>query len=106
MPKYLWQASYSSEGLRGVVREGGTGRRAAAKNLVEALGGTLEAFYFAFGDADAIIIADLPDEEAATAVALAVNADDRIDLKTTVLLTSEEVDAAAKRSVEYRPPGA
>ena len=105
MPKYLWQASYSSEGLRGVVREGGTGRRAAAKNLVEALGGTLEAFYFAFGDADAIIIADLPDEEAATAVALAVNADDRIDLKTTVLLTSEEVDAAAKRSVEYRPPG-
>ena len=106
MPKYLWQASYSSEGLRGVVREGGTDRRAAAKNLVEALGGTLEAFYFAFGDADAIIIADLPDEEAATAVALAVNADDRIDLKTTVLLTSEEVDAAAKRSVEYRPPGA
>jgi uncharacterized protein with GYD domain len=106
MPKYLWQASYSSEGLRGVVREGGTGRRAAAKNLVEALGGTLEAFYFAFGDADAIIIADLPDEEAATAVALAVNADDRIDLKTTVLLTPEEVDAAARRSVEYRPPGA
>jgi uncharacterized protein with GYD domain len=106
MPKYLWQASYSSEGLRGVVREGGTGRRAAAKNLVEALGGTLEAFYFAFGDADAIIIADLPDEEAATAVALAVNADDRIDLKTTVLLTPEDVDAAARRSVEYRPPGA
>ena len=105
MPKYLWQASYSSEGLRGVVREGGTGRRAAAKNLVEALGGTLEAFYFAFGDADAIIIADLPDEEAATAVALAVNADDRIDLKTTVLLTPEDVDAAARRSVEYRPPG-
>ena len=106
MPKYLWQASYSSEGLRGVVREGGTGRRAAAKNLVEALGGTLEAFYFAFGDADAIIIADLPDEEAATAVALAVNADDRIDLKTTVLLTPEDVDAAARRSVEYRPPRA
>jgi uncharacterized protein with GYD domain len=106
MPKYLWQASYSSEGLRGVVREGGTGRRAAAKNLVEALGGTLEAFYFAFGDADAIIIADLPDEEAATAVALAVNADDRIDLRTTVLLTPEDVDAAARRSVEYRPPGA
>ena len=105
MPKYLWQASYNSEGVKGVAKEGGTGRRAEAKNLVEALGGTMEAFYFAFGDADAIIIADLPDEEAATAVALAVNGDSRISLKTTVLITPEEVDAAAKRSVEYRAPG-
>src|SRR4030081_3693734 len=78
MPKYLWEASYSSDGVKGVVKEGGTGRRAEAKNLVEVLGGTLEAFYFAFGDADAVIIADLPDEEAASAVTLAVNADDRI----------------------------
>jgi len=105
MPKYLWQVSYSSDGVKGVVKEGGTGRRAEAKNLVEALGGTMEAFYYAFGDADVIIIADLPDEEAATAVALAVNGDSRISLKTTVLLTPEAVDAAAKRSVEYRPPG-
>ena len=105
MPKYLWEASYSSDGVKGVVKEGGTGRRAEAKNLVEALGGTMEAFYFAFGDADAIIIADLPDEEAATAVALAVNGDSRISLKTTVLLTPEEVDAAAQKSVGYRAPG-
>ena len=105
MPKYLWEASYSSDGVKGVVKEGGTGRRAEAKNLVEALGGTMEAFYYAFGDADVIIIADLPDEEAAAAVALAVNADSRISMKTTVLLTPEEVDAAAKRSVEYRAPG-
>ena len=105
MPKYLWEASYSSDGVKGVVKEGGTGRRAEAKNLVEALGGTMEAFYYPFGDADVIIIADLPDEEAATAVALAVNGDSRISLKTTVLLTPEEVDAAAKRSVEYRAPG-
>jgi uncharacterized protein with GYD domain len=105
MPKYLWQVAYSSDGVKGVVKEGGTGRRAEAKNLVEALGGTMEAFYYAFGDADCIVIADLPDEEAAAAVALAVNADSRISLKTTVLLTPEEVDAAAKRSVEYRAPG-
>jgi uncharacterized protein with GYD domain len=105
MPKYLWRASYSSEGVKGVVKEGGTGRRAKAKHLVEALGGTMEAFYFAFGDADAIIIADLPDEEAATAVALAVNGDSRISLNTTVLITPEEVDEAAKRSVEYSAPG-
>jgi len=105
MPKYLWQASYSSEGMKGVAKDGGTGRREAATHLVEQLGGKVEAFYFAFGDADAIIIADLPDEEAATAVALTVNADERIDLRTTVLLTPEEVDAAAKRSVDYRPPG-
>ena len=105
MPKYLWQASYSTEGVKGVVKDGGTGRREAATHLVENLGGTVEAFYFAFGDADAIIIADLPDEEAAAAVALAVNGDDRISLRTTVLLAPEEIDAAAQRSVDYRPPG-
>ena len=105
MPKYLWQVSYSSDGVKGVVKEGGTSRRAEATNLVEALGGTLETFYYAFGDHDAIVIAELPDDEAATAVALAVNGDGRISLKTTVLITPEQVDAAAKQSVEYRAPG-
>jgi uncharacterized protein with GYD domain len=105
MPKYLWQASYSSEGVKGVIKEGGTGRRDAVERLVNAAGGTLEAFYFAFGEDDAVVIVELPDEETATAIALTVNADGRVGLKTTVLLTPEEVDAAAKRSVEYTPPG-
>jgi uncharacterized protein with GYD domain len=105
MPKYLWEASYNSEGVKGVVKEGGTGRRAAIEQLVDAAGGKLEAFYFAFGESDVVVIADLPDEETATAIALTVNSGGLVSLKTRVLLTPEEVDAAAKRSVDYRPPG-
>jgi uncharacterized protein with GYD domain len=105
MPKYLWEASYNSEGVKGVVKEGGSGRRDAIEKLVSAAGGTLEAFYFSFGDSDVIVVADLPDEQTATAVALTVNSGGLVSLKTTVLLTPEEVDAAAKQSVEYRPPG-
>ncbi|SRR5712691_8377403 len=105
MPKYLWEASYNSDGLKGVVKEGGTGRRAAIEQLVDAAGGKLESFYFAFGESDVVVIADLPDEETATAIALTVNSGGLVSLKTRVLLTPEEVDAAAKRSVDYRPPG-
>ncbi len=105
MPKYLWQASYNSDGVKGVVKEGGSGRRDAIESLITGAGGTLEAFYFSFGDDDVVVIADLPDEETATAIALTVNSGGAVSLKTTVLLTPEEVDAAAKRSVEYRPPG-
>ena len=105
MPKYLWEASYNSEGVKGVVKEGGSGRRDAIEKLVSAAGGTLEAFYFSFGDSDVIVVADLPDEQTATAVALTVNSGGLVSLKTTVLLTPEDVDAAAKQSVDYRPPG-
>jgi uncharacterized protein with GYD domain len=105
MPKYLWEASYNSEGVKGVVKEGGSGRRDAIQTLITAAGGTLEAFYFSFGDDDVVVIADLPDEETATAVALTVNSGGLVSLKTTVLLTPEQVDAAAGKSVDYRPPG-
>ena len=105
MPKYLWEASYNSEGVKGVVKEGGSGRRDAIEKLVSAAGGTLEAFYFSFGDSDVIVVADLPDEQTATAIALTVNSGGLVSLKTTVLLTPEDVDAAAKQSVDYRPPG-
>ena len=105
MPKYLWEASYNSEGVKGVVKEGGSGRRDAIEKLVSAAGGPLEAFYFSFGDSDVIVVADLPDEQTATAVALTVNSGGLVSLKTTVLLTPEDVDAAGKQSVDYRPPG-
>ena len=105
MPKSLWEASYNSEGVKGVVKEGGSGRRDAIETLVSAAGGTLEAFYFSFGDSDVIVVADLPDEQTATAVALTVNSGGLVSLKSTVLLTPEDVDAAAKQSVDYRPPG-
>ena len=106
MPKYLIEASYTLEGVKGVQGAGGSARREAVEQVATSIGGQLEGFYFAFGDRDAYVIVDLPDNESAAAVALTVNASGGATVKTTVLLTPEEVDAAAKRSVDYRPPGA
>jgi uncharacterized protein with GYD domain len=106
MPKFLFEASYTLEGIKGVQSAGGSSRREAVAQVAESVGGRLEAFYFAFGDRDAYVIADLPDNESAAAVAVTVNAAGGATVKTVVLLTPEEVDAAAQRSVEYRPPGA
>jgi uncharacterized protein with GYD domain len=106
MPKFLFEASYTQDGVKGVQSAGGSSRRDAIASMTEGLGGKLEAFYFAFGDTDAYVIVDVPDTEVATAVALAVNASGGATVKTVVLLTAEEVDAAAQRSVDYRPPGA
>jgi uncharacterized protein with GYD domain len=105
MPKYLVQASYVGEGLKGLLKEGGSSRRATVENVIKGMGGTLESFYFAFGEDDVLGIADLPDNEAAAAFSLAVNASGAIKARTTVLMTPEEVDDAAKRTVNYRPPG-
>jgi uncharacterized protein with GYD domain len=105
MPKYLVQASYVGEGLKGLLKEGGSSRRATVENVIKGMGGTLESFYFAFGEDDVLGIADLPDNEAAAAFSLAVNASGAIKARTTVLMTPEEVDEAAKRTVNYRPPG-
>ena len=105
MPKFLIEASYSAEGVKGVQSAGGSSRRDAVKQTLEGLGGSLESFYFGFGDRDAYVTADLPSNEAAAAVALAVNSAGGASVKTIVLLTPEEVDAAAQRSADYRPPG-
>ena len=106
MPKFLFVASYTLEGTKGVQNAGGSSRRDAIAAMAEGLGGKLESFYFAFGEADAYVIIDAPDHETAAAAAIAVNAAGGATVKTVVLLTPEEIDAAAKRSVEYRPPGA
>lgn len=106
MPKFLAEVSYTLDGVRGVRSEGGTSRRDAVAQVAESVGGTLEGFYFAFGERDAYVIIDLPDMESAAAVTLTVNASGAANVRTVVLLTPEEVDAAAKRSVDYRPPGA
>jgi uncharacterized protein with GYD domain len=106
MPKYLVEASYTVEGVKGVQSAGGSSRRDAIAALAESVGGQLESFYFAFGERDVYTVIDLPDNESATAVALTVNASGAVKVRTTVLVTPEEVDAAAKRSVEYRAPGA
>ena len=106
MPKFLLEASYTLDGVKGVRSAGGTSRRDALAQVAESVGGRLESFYFAFGDRDTYVILDLPDNESATAVALTVNAAGGATVRTVVLLTPEEVDGAAERSVDYRPPGA
>jgi uncharacterized protein with GYD domain len=105
MAKYLIEASYTREGIDGVRTKGGSSRRDAVAATIKGMGGELECFYFAFGEHDVFAIGELPDNQAAAALALAVNAAGGANVKTTVLLDPEEVDAAAKQSVDYRPPG-
>jgi len=105
MPKYLLQASYTAEGTKGLLKDGGSKRRVAARTLVESLGGKLEALYFAFGDADVVAIVDMPDAGSAAAASLAIDASGGLRGKLTVLLTPEEIDQAAKKSATYTPPG-
>ncbi len=105
MAKYLWEASYSPEGAKGLLKDGGSKRRAAAEQAIKQVGGKLEAFYFAFGKHDAYIIADIPDHASVAAASLAVNASGAVAVRTTALLTPEEIDQAAKKIVNYAPPG-
>jgi uncharacterized protein with GYD domain len=105
MPKYLVQANYVGEGLKGLLKEGGSSRRAAVEKLFGSVGGRVEAFYYAFGDTDLFVIADVPDNVTAAALSLVVNATGTATAKITVLLTAEEIDAAAKKTPSYRPPG-
>jgi uncharacterized protein with GYD domain len=105
MPKFLLEASLTAQGVKGVRSEGGTARREAVQMALQSVGGQLEAFYFAFGERDVYVLADLPDNESAAAMALAVNSSGAVATRTVVLLTPEEVDAAANRSVDYRQPG-
>jgi uncharacterized protein with GYD domain len=105
MAKYLLKASYTADGAKGVLKDGGTGRRDVVRKMIEGLGGEMETFYFAFGEADVYVIADLPDNVTAAAISVAVNAPGTVQLGTVTLLTAEEMDEAAKKAVDYRPPG-
>lgn len=105
MPKYLISASYSAEGMAGVRAAGAKSRVDAVSTMLEAMGGTLDSFHFAFGDTDVYAIADVPDDEAAAAVAIAINSSGAVRTHTTKLLTVEQIDEALRRSVDYTPPG-
>jgi uncharacterized protein with GYD domain len=105
MPKYLFEARYTAEGAKGLAREGGSGRRGAMTKMTEGVGGKLESFYYAFGDVDLYAIADLPDNESAAAIALAVAQGGGATVKTIVLIPPEDMDKAGKKAVDYRPPG-
>src|SRR5687768_6866174 len=105
MPKYLVMADYTSDGMRGVIAKGGTARREAVEAMATELGGRIEGFYFAFGEHDAFVIVDLPDNTSAAAVGMAVSASGMAAAQTVVLLTPEEIDQAASTSVNYTAPG-
>ena len=106
MPKYLFRASLSAEGITGVLAEGGTARRQVVADAIAALGGTLESFYFTFGVEDVAVIAELPDDVTAAAFAMETSASGRVAVSTTVLLTPEQVDDAREKKSGWRAPGA
>jgi uncharacterized protein with GYD domain len=105
MAKYLWEANYGGEGLKGLLKEGGSSRRALVEKILNSMGGKLEAFYYAFGETDLYAIVEMPDNVSAAAFALTVGASGAVTLKTTVLMTPEEIDKAVKKTPSYRPPG-
>ena len=105
MPKFLIQASYTSEGAKGLLKEGGTKRRQAAESAIKSVGGTVDAFYFAFGDNDAYLIVDVPDYSTVAGASIAINASGAVRTKTIALLTPEDIDNAVKKTVNYRAPG-
>ena len=105
MPKYFFYGSYSPEGYRGLMEEGGSSRIEAAKEALGSVGGSLEAFYFSYGENDFYIIVDLPDHIATTAITLAGNITGTFNIKGVPLLTPGELDEAIKQSVDFRPPG-
>ena len=105
MPKYLMQATYTTEGIQGLIGDSASGRRADVQAAVKALGGTLEAFYFSFGDDDVVAIVDLPNNVKAAALRLTSTKSGAVSVRTTPLLTVEEVDQALEVRTSYRPPG-
>lgn len=105
MAKFLVQGTYSAEGTQGLIKEGGSGRKAAVKSAIKGLGGKLESMYYTADAADVIVICDMPDAISGLALTLAVNASGTVQVSLTELLTVEEVDAACKKTVKYRPVG-
>ena len=105
MAKYMIKACYTAEGAKGLLKEGGSKRRAAAEQALKSVGGKLEAFYYAFGDTDVYAIVDAPDHAAMSAASLQINASGAVSTQTVVLLAPEDIDAATKKGVKYRAPG-
>jgi uncharacterized protein with GYD domain len=106
MNTYLWHVSYTALGSEGLLAEGGTSRRTTIEALTASAGGTIESWYYALGDDDLYVIAHLPGDVEATAVSLRVAASGAARIRTTTLLTADQIDAAAKVTLDYRAPGA
>jgi uncharacterized protein with GYD domain len=106
MPKFLCLGRYTAEGWQGIKSEGASHRREFVAKLLASVGGKLDVFYYAFGDHDFVLIADFPDNVTAAAVSISVAASGAIKSSLTLLLTAEEIDAALKKQIGFRAPGA
>lgn len=105
MPKYLIEATYTAEGLRGLTKDKAAGRRKAIEKVLTAIGGKLESMYFAFGDADVVLICDCPDGATAAGFAITAGASGAVRTKTTQLLTIDEIDSGLSKNIKYQAPG-
>ncbi|UUL76173.1 GYD domain-containing protein [Pseudarthrobacter sp. Fe7] len=105
MPKYLFEATYVGQGIKGVMQEGGTKRRDAVTEALKSVGGTLESFYFAFGYYDVLGVFDLPDDASAAALSMLINSSGSVNVRLKPLLSVEDIDEAAKKTPSYRAPG-
>lgn len=105
MPKYLFYGSYTPEGYRGLMKEGGSERIDVSKRALESVGGSLESFYYSNGEQDFYIIVNLPDHVISTAVTLIGNASGTFRIRAVPLLTPEEMDEVVKYQVDFRAPG-
>ena len=105
MAKYMWTGSYTQQGIKGVIAEGGSSRKAVVEKMLASVGGKLECLYYCFGNDDVVIIVDAPDNISAAAVGMTVAASGAVHGRLTVLLTPAEVDQAAKKAPAYRAPG-
>ena len=105
MPKYLLQATYTADGVQGLMKDTASGRRAAVKAGLKSVGGKLESMHYCFGEHDVVCIMDLPDNAAAASLAAAVRAGGLVRTKTIPMLTVEEMDKALAKKAAYKNPG-
>ncbi|WP_247826569.1 GYD domain-containing protein [Arthrobacter antioxidans] len=105
MTKYLFQGNYVGEGIKGLMKEGGSKRRDAVVKALESVGGSLECFYYAFGETDVLGVLDVPDQPSAASLSLMINSSGAVNLRLTPLMTPEDLDAAASKTPSYRAPG-
>ncbi|MET4093867.1 GYD domain-containing protein [Arthrobacter sp. UYCu712] len=105
MTKYLFEANYVGDGIKGLMREGGTKRREALVEALNSVGGTLESFYYAFGDTDVLGVFEIPDQSDAAALSLMINSTGSVNVHLKPLMTPEDLDKAARKTLSYRAPG-
>jgi uncharacterized protein with GYD domain len=106
MSKFLVNASYTPEGTRGLLKEGGTNRQHMVEEMVKKLGGQVELLYYCFGPSDVVAIIEVPDTASAAAISMGIKATGAVNIAMTVLVSPDEIDKASKKSIGYRPPGA